>query len=84
MDLSPLVLIIFGVILGLLVVGAMLWFFAAIGAWADEAFEHENWIALAALLLFTFPGGVVAWLIIRALRTRAVSPEDFLRRGPSG
>jgi type VI protein secretion system component VasK len=83
MDLHPAVMVVFAIVLGLLALVILVWFFAAIGGWADEAFENQSWLILGALMLFTFPGGIIAWLIIRGLRVRPTRPEDFLRRGRS-
>ncbi len=70
MDLHPALEIAFVGIAGAIGAAAIVWFYAGLGLWMDDAFDKGRWGWFAFLLLFTFPASLIAWLVMRALRNR--------------
>ena len=62
--------VVFIGLVGVLTAVAVVWFYAGLGAWIDDAFDNGRWVWFGLLLLFTFPTSLIAWLIIRAMRNR--------------
>jgi hypothetical protein len=69
-ELHPVAEAVLAVALGAGVVVAVLWFYAAYGAWMDDAFETGRWVWFGLLLIFTFPASLIAWLVVRAVANR--------------
>ena len=74
MELHPGLVAIFAVVGGLLAAVAVVWFYAAYGAWIDDAFDNERWIWFIALLAFTFPASLISWLVVRLLKRSRGAP----------
>lgn len=70
MELHPAIQAAFLIVVGGLAAVAVVWFYAAFGAWMDDAYENGRWAWFALLLLFTFPASLIAWLIVRAVKNR--------------
>jgi hypothetical protein len=70
MDLHPVLQVLFVGIVGILAAVAVVWFYAGYGAWMDDAFDNGRWFWFGALLVFTFPASLFAWLIMRVVRHR--------------
>jgi hypothetical protein len=69
-ELHPLAEAALAVLLGAGAALAVLWFYAAYGAWMDDAFESGRWVWFGLLLVFSFPAGLIAWLVVRAAVSR--------------
>jgi hypothetical protein len=70
MDLHPVLQVLFIGFVGVLAAIAVVWFYAAYGAWMDDAFDNGRWIWFGFLLVFTFPASLFAWLIMRVVSHR--------------
>ena len=73
MELHPALIAVLTVVLGAMAGIALLWLYAGLGAWIDDAFESRRWIWFVLLLCITFPASLFAWLIVRIVRQRPSS-----------
>ena len=67
MELHPVFQVIYLGVVGVLAAIAVVWFYAAYGAWMNDAFDNGRWIWFGLLLIFTFPASLFAWLIVRLI-----------------